>query len=171
MILWRKVKNALCAILGLLVGFLLFWRKSDNPNAKEVKKVLDESEKASKNVEKSKKEREAKAEELKDKLKKITTGTLILVFLFCMKTSAINIPQTYDEAIEYYLATVEVAKEYQELYEAAEADVNQLLEENSKLSKELEYMLEYTQPRLSLSAGALVGCPPSLYVGLTWQIR
>ena len=171
MILWRKVKNALCAILGLLVGFLLFWRKSDNPNAKEVKKVLDESEKASKNVEKSKKEREAKAEELKDKLKKITTGTLILVFLFCLPAKAIYIPETYDEAIECYLATVAVAKEYQELYEAAEADVNQLLEENSKLSKELEYMLEYTQPRLSLSAGALVGCPPSLYVGLTWQIR
>ena len=171
MILWRKVKSALCAILGLLVGFFLFSAEKSQKARKNIKSTLKESEKTAKNVEKNKKEREAKAEELKNKLKKITTGTLILVFLFCLPAKAIYIPETYDEAIECYLATVAVAKEYQELYEAAEADVNQLLEENSKLSKELEYMIEYTQPRLSLSAGALVGCPPSLYVGLTWQIR
>ena len=176
MITWQKVKNALCAILGLLVGFLLFWRKSEPENTKEAKKVLDESKKTAGEIVKNKKEREREAADLKEKLKKITTGTLILVFLFCVPVMAaedieIHIPDDYEKLVEYYKATVEVALEYQRLYEAAEADVDRLLEENRKLSEQLEIMIQYNrQRRLGLTAGALISPYPGIFVGLTLQL-
>ena len=168
MITWQKVKNALCAILGLLVGFLLFWRKSEPENTKEAKKVLDESKKTAGEIVKNKKEREKEAADLKEKLKKITTGTLILILIMCLPVMA-YVPKDYDEAIEYYQAAVEVALEYQKLYEQAEADINRLLEQSSKLSKELELVLQYNKPVLGLTAGVIVSRYPGLYVGLTWQ--
>ena len=61
--------------------------------------------------------------------------------------------------------------EYQRLYEAAEADVGRLLEENRKLSEQLEIMIQYNrQRRLGLTAGGIISPNPGIFVGLTLQL-
>ena len=53
---------------------------------------------------------------------------------------------------------------------SAETDVGRLLEENSKLRKELESVLQYNrQRRLGLTAGAVISACPGIFVGLTLQ--
>ena len=175
--LWRKIKNALWAILGLFTAILLFLRQKKPPNIEKAEKVLDESKKTAGEIVKNKADREKKAADLKDKLKKITTGTLILVFLFCVPVMAaqddvyIYIPDSYEELVEYYKATVEVALEYQRLYEEAEADIDRLLEENRKLSEQLEIMIQYNrQRRLGLTVGGIISPNPGIFVGLTIQL-
>lgn len=173
--LWKKIKNALWAILGLLAAIFLFLRQKKPPLVEKAEQVLDESKKTVGEIVKNKKEREKEAADLKEKLKKITTGTLILVFLFCTPVMAqdieIYIPKDYDELVEYYKATVEVALEYQRLYEAAETDVGRLLEENHKLSEQLEIMIQYNrQRRLGLTVGGIISPNPGIFVGLTLQL-
>jgi hypothetical protein len=173
--LWKKIKNALWAILGLLAAIFLFLRQKKPPNTEKAEQVIDESKKTVGEIVKNKAEREKQAADLKDKLKKITTGTLILVFLICVPVMAqdieIYIPKDYDELVEYYKAVAEVAIEYQRLYEAAEADVGRLLEENARLSEQLEIMIQYTRkPKIGLTAGAIVSAQPGIFVGLTLQL-
>ena len=171
--LWKKIKSALWAILGLLAAFLLFLRRKEPPEVEEARKTVTEAKKTAGEIVREKAEREKKAVELKNRLKKITTGTLILVFLICTPATArdIYIPEDYDELVEYYLAAVEVALEYQRLYEAAETDIDRLLEENQKLSEQLELMIEYNRKRrLGLTAGAIVSSTPGLFIGLTLQL-
>lgn len=175
MILWERIKNALWAILGLLAAILLFWRQKKPPIIKKAEQTLDESKKTASEIVKEKAEREKQATDLKERLKKITTGTLILVFLVCVPVMAqdieIYIPDSYEELVEYYKATVEVALEYQRLYEAAEADVDRLLAENAKLSEQLETMIKYNrQRRLGLTAGGIISPNPGLFIGLTLQL-
>lgn len=174
--LWKKIKNALWAILSVLAAIFLFWRQRKLPVIEKAEQVLDESKKTAGEIVKNKKEREKEAADLKEKLKKITTGTLVLVFLFCVPVMAaedihIYIPDDYEKLVEYYQAVAEVAIEYQRLYEAAEADVDRLLEENRKLSEQLELMIDYTQKkRLGLTAGGIVSPNPGIFVGLTLQL-
>lgn len=175
--LCKRIKNALWAILGLLAAFLLFWRQKRPPDMEKAEQVLDESKKTTGEITKNKADREKQAADLKEKLKKITTGTLILVFLVCVPVMAaqddvyIYIPDSYEELVEYYKATVDVAMEYQRLYEAAEADVDRLLEENRKLSEQLEIMIQYNrQRRLGLTVGGIISPNPGLFVGLTLQL-
>ena len=174
--LWEKTKNALCAILGLLAAIFLFWRQKKPPLVEKAEQVLDENKKTADEITKNKADREKQAADLKERLKKITTGTLILVFLVCVPVMAaedieIYIPQDYDELVEYYKAIVEVAIEYQRLYEAAEADAGRLLEENQKLSEQLDLMIKYNrQRRLCLTAGGIISPNPGLFVGLTLQL-
>ena len=173
--LWEKTKNALWAILGLLAAIFLFLRQKKPPLVEKAEQVLDESKKTADEITKNKADREKQAADLKEKLKKITTGTLILVFLFCVPVMAqdieIYIPEDYEKLVEYYKATVEVAMEYQRLYEAAEADVGQLLEENRKLSEQLEIMIQYNrQRRLGLTVGGIISPNPGIFVGLTLQL-
>ena len=83
----------------------------------------------------------------------------------------IYIPEDYEKLVEYYKATVEVAMEYQRLYEAAEADVGRLLEENARLSEQLEIMIQYhRQRRLGLTVGGIISPNPGIFVGLTLQL-
>ena len=175
--LWEKTKNALCAILGLLATILLFWRQKKPPAVEKAERALDESKKTVGEIVENKADREKQAADLKERLKKITTGTLILVFLFCTPVMAaqddvyIYIPDSYEELVEYYKATVEVAMEYQRLYEAAEADVNRLLEENARLSEQLEIMIQYTRkPKIGLTVGGIISPNPGIFVGLTLQL-
>lgn len=175
--LWKKIKNALWAILGLLATIFLFWRQKKPPNIEKAEQVLDESKKTAGEIVKEKAEREKQATDLKEKLKKITTGTLILVFLICVPVMAaqddvyIYIPDSYEELVEYYKATVEVAMEYQRLYEEAEADVGRLLEENARLSEQLEIMIQYTRkPKIGLTVGGIISAHPGIFVGLTLQL-
>ena len=174
--LCKRIKNALWAILGVLAAILLFWRQKKPPIVEKAEQVLDEGKKTAGEIVKNKKEREKEAADLKEKLKKITTGTLILVFLFCASAMAaedieIYIPKDYEKLVEYYQAVAEVAIEYQRLYEEAEADVDRLLEENRKLSEQLELMIEYNrQRRLGLTAGGIVSPNPGIFVGLTLQL-
>ena len=84
MTLWKKIKNALWAILGLLATIFLFWRQKKPPLVEKAEQVLDESKKTADEITKNKAEREKQAADLKERLKKITTGTLILVFLVCV---------------------------------------------------------------------------------------
>ena len=173
--LWEKTKNALWAILGLLAAIFLFWRQKKPPLVEKAEQVLDESKKTADEITKNKADREKQAADLKDKLRKITTGTLILVFLVCVPVMAqdieIYIPKDYEKLVEYYKATVEVAMEYQRLYEAAEADVGRLLEENRKLSEQLEIMIQYNrQRRLGLTVGGIISPNPGIFVGLTLQL-
>jgi len=174
--LCKRIKNALWAILGLLAAILLFWRQKKPPAVEKAEQTLDESKKTAGEIVENKKEREKEAADLKEKLKKITTGTLILVFLFCASAMAaedieIYIPKDYEKLVEYYQAVAEVAIEYQRLYEEAEADVDRLLEENRKLSEQLELMIDYNQRnRLGLTAGALISPNPGIFVGLTLQL-
>lgn len=175
MILWERIKNALWAILGLLAAIFLFWRQKRPPDMEKAEQVLDESKKSVAEIAKNKANREKQAADLKERLKKITTGTLILVFLICVPVKAqdieIYIPDSYEELVEYYRATVEVALEYQRLYEQAEADVDRLLRENAKLSEQLEIMIQYhRKPKVGLTAGAIVSAQPGLFVGLTIQL-
>jgi len=173
--LCKRIKNALWAILSVLAAILLFWRQKKPPAVEKAERALDESKKTTGEIVKEKAEREKQATDLKEKLKKITTGTLILVFLICVPVMAqddveIYIPKDYEKLVEYYKATVEVAMEYQRLYEAAEADVGRLLEENRKLSEQLEIMIKYNrQHRLGLTAGAIISTQPGMFVGLTLQ--
>ena len=172
--LCKRIKNALWAILSVLAAILLFWRQKKPPAVEKAERALDESKKTTGEIVKEKAEREKQATDLKEKLKKITTGTLILVFLICVPVKAqdieIYIPKDYDELVEYYKAVAEVAIEYQRLYEAAEADVGRLLEENRKLSEQLEIMIKYNrQHRLGLTAGAIISTQPGMFVGLTLQ--
>ena len=172
--LCKRIKNALWAILSVLAAILLFWRQKKPPLVEKAEQALDESKKTADEITKNKADREKQAADLKDKLKKITTGTLILVFLICVPVKAqdieIYIPKDYDELVEYYKAVAEVAIEYQRLYEAAEADVGRLLEENRKLSEQLEIMIQYNrQHRLGLTAGAIISTQPGMFVGLTLQ--
>ena len=139
--------------------------------------MLDESKKTADEITKNKADRERQAADLKDKLRKITTGTLILVFLFCVPVMAaqddvyIYIPDSYEELVEYYKAVAEVALEYQRLHEEAEADVGRLLEENRKLSEQLEIMIQYTRkPKIGLTAGGIISPNPGIFVGLTLQL-
>ena len=174
--LCKRIKNALWAILSVLAAILLFWRQKKPPAVEKAEQTLDESKKTAGEIVKNKKEREKEAADLKEKLKKITTGTLILVFLFCASAMAaedieICIPKDYEKLVEYYQAVAEVAIEYQRLYEEAEADVDRLLEENRKLSEQLELMIEYNrQRRLGLTAGGIVSPNPGIFVGLTLQL-
>jgi len=174
--LCKRIKNALWAILSVLAAILLFWRQKKPPAVEKAEQTLDESKKTAGEIVKNKKEREKEAADLKEKLKKITTGTLILVFLFCASAMAaedieIYIPKDYEKLVEYYQAVAEVAIEYQRLYEEAEADVDRLLEENRKLSEQLELMIEYNrQRRLGLTAGGIVSPNPGIFVGLTLQL-
>lgn len=174
--LCKRIKNALWAILGLLAAILLFWRQKKPPAVEKAEQTLDESKKTAGEIVENKKEREKEAADLKEKLKKITAGTLILVFLFCVPVMAaedihIYIPDDYEKLVEYYKAVAEVAIEYQRLYEEAEADVGRLLEENRKLSEQLELMIEYNrQRRLGLTAGGIISPNPGIFVGLTLQL-
>ena len=43
--LWKKIKNALWAILGLLAAIFLFLRQKKPPNIEKAEQVLDESKK------------------------------------------------------------------------------------------------------------------------------
>ena len=176
MIVWQRIKNALWAILGLLVGFLLFGKKKDDLEIKEAKKTVGESKKTVGEIIENKKRREHHAEELKEKLKKITTGTLILVLClcFCLSVWATDyyIPETYEEAIEYYMAAVESALDYQEKYEQAEADNDRLLLINQELARQLEVMIQYKQSkqRFGLTAGVIMLDRPGFYIGITWSL-
>lgn len=173
--LCKRIKNALWAILGLLATIFLFWRQKKPPNIEKAEQVLDEGKKTAGEIVKEKAEREKQATDLKEKLKKITTGTLILVFLICVPVMAedieIYIPKDYDELVEYYKAVAEVAIEYQRLYEEAEADVGRLLEENARLSEQLEIMIQYTRkPKIGLTVGGIISAHPGIFVGLTLQL-
>lgn len=173
--LWKKIKNALWAILGLLAAIFLFWRQKKPPLVEKAEQVLDEGKKTAGEIVKEKAEREKQATDLKEKLKKITTGTLILVFLACVPVMAqdieIYIPEDYEKLVEYYKAVAEVAIEYQRLYEEAEADVGRLLEENARLSEQLEIMIQYNrQRRLGLTVGGIISPNPGIFVGLTLQL-
>lgn len=169
MIVWQRIKNALWAILGLLAGFLLFGRKKDSSQIEEAKKTLSEVKKNTGEIVENKKRREHHAEELKEKLKKITTGTLILFLIlipiFCLPVRAeYYIPKNHDDAVE-------TAIEYKELYEQAEADVDRLLEENRRLAEQLELMIQYNKrSRLGVTAGVIVVDHPGFYIGLTWSL-
>ena len=79
--LWTRIKGLLCAILGLVAGFYLSQAEKSMRAKKTIQKTIKESQKTAGEIIKSKKEREKEAADLKSKLKKITTGTLILVFL------------------------------------------------------------------------------------------
>ena len=99
------------------------------------------------------------------------------MFLVCVPVMAaqddvyIYIPDSYEELVEYYKAVAEVAIEYQRLYEEAEADVGRLLEENRKLSEQLEIMIQYTRkPKIGLTAGGIISPNPGIFVGLTLQL-
>ena len=89
--LWKKIKNALWAILGLLAAIFLFLRQKKPPLVEKAEQVLDEGKKTAGEIVKEKAEREKQATDLKEKLKKITTGTLILVFLVCVPVMAQDI--------------------------------------------------------------------------------
>ena len=157
--LWKKIKSALWAILGLLAAFLLFWRRKEPPEVEEARKTVTEAKKTAGEIVREKAEREKKAVELKNRLKKITTGTLILVFLICTPATAgdIYIPEDHDELVEYYLAAVEVAQEYQALYEEAEAEVTRLLGQVVLLDDEVERLAGYierqSRPEWGLTGG------------------
>ena len=171
MITWAKVKNWLSLILGLLVGFLLFRGGKSSPGTKEAEKTLTEAEKTAGEIIKTKKEREKEAAKVRDRLNKITTGTLILILLIGLAMpvrAEAYIPETYDEAIRYYLAAVEVAQDYQRLYESAEVNLDRALEQNQALAGSLRDMIQYKQ-RFGINAGLLIyDYKPGLYVGLTY---
>jgi len=63
----------------------------------------------------------------------------ISVFIVGMLVMNVYIPDDYDELVEYYLAAVDVAREYQALCEAAEANVDRLLTQVDALTAECEY--------------------------------
>lgn len=159
MITLKKLKNVLFALLGFLAALLLFWRRKEPPGIEEARQVVTEAKKTAGEIVREKAEREKKAAELKERLKKITTGTLVLVFLICSSAAGQNVytPESYDELVEYYLAAVEVAQEYQRLYEAAEADVDRLLAQVDALAAEVErlagHVEHYRRPAWGLSGG------------------
>lgn len=160
----RRIKQALCVIGGILAGIagmLLFGRKNE-PQIEEAKEAVKESRKTAGEILDRQKERKEKAEKMKAGLLVLLVCGMIFVGARAAQAE-VYIPETYEEAVEYYLAAME-------LYESAEADADRLLAENNRLTTALESMIQYKQPRWSVEAGVFVTTDrPGLYAGLSWR--
>lgn len=158
----RWIKQFFGTLAALIVGLLFLSRKRDPEVVEEGKKAIKESRVTAGEILDRQKARKEKAEKMK-------AGLLVLlvcglVFAGARAAQAeIYIPATYDEAVEYYLAALE-------LYEGAEADVDRLLAENNRLTVALENMVQYRQPRWNLFTGVFITSgAPGIYLGLNYS--
>jgi len=177
----RKFFTSLGVLATLIIPVVLIFlrrRSSDSAevvdDARETLKQVREVVAEAVQVQGNRKER---AEIAKEKLQKIMSGTLVLVLCFIAAFPAmaidqkVYIPESYDELLEYYLAAVEVAQEYQKLYEEAEAEVTRLLSQIEILDAEVErlvgYIDRYCRPAWGLTGGLEVtGQGPQWILGV-----
>jgi len=161
-------------LLALFIPVILIFLRRRPPGGAEVvddaRETLEQVREVVAEVVQDQGDRKERAKAAREKLGKIVSGTLTLAFCFmislAMATPAIAtgqeiyIPESYDELVEYYLAAVEVAQEYQALYEEAEAEVTRLLGQVGILETEVErlagYIERHCRPEWGLSGGMIV---------------
>lgn len=172
-----KVWLLLAALLGALVGWLV-QRKTDSGLWKKISQDLQEEarreEKRAEEVDERQKERERRNKELSDWLDKLPVVAILILALTC-PVHAAELPRDYDLLLSYYQEMSQIAREYKELYEAAERDVSALLESNKRLGQLVEEQQKIIagllkKDRLALSAGVtLVGDGIGLVTVLTYN--
>lgn len=167
----QRLKNAwgwILSILGIVFAVLLGARRIENGRIKkrvdniqkeaaktheavgEAKAVLEASEKVAKDEEAKIADRKERAKKLADRLKKLNNGTFILMLVvgiilvgtIVVSAEAPAVPKDYDTLLKYYLEAVDVAAEYKQLYEEAEASNKTLLNQVKLLQEQVAKLTE-----------------------------
>lgn len=166
-------------LLALFIPVILIFLRRRPPGGADVvedaRGTLEQVREVVAEVVQDQGDRKERAKAAREKLEKILSGTLVLTLCFVVflgplaslamatpttATGQPYIPESYDELVEYYLAAVEVAQEYQALYEEAEAEVTRLLGQVGILETEVErlagYIERHCRPEWGLSGGLAV---------------
>src|SRR5690554_6825753 len=133
------------ALLALLTLGLVGRRRAERPVGREVDKALEDTRAAAGRAgdviaeeTAAREERLKKAKALSDRLRRLPVILLALCLALAAPVSAQQIPGDYEQLADLYLEAVEIARQYRDLYEQAEASNARLLAELDALRQQVE---------------------------------